>query len=165
MDAARAGWMSHAEIALKGLRDVEGAVIQGHGDEIREIHIVTSCTRPAKQIVRDVQTLLMARFHRVINHKVVSVAFTEPGGAGVPKADPVAAAAEPSVPAQAVIPPVPSPESADHRIRFRAANLFVTGPRVQAQVDFQWKGLPRSGTANGHGTRESAQRLIAQAVL
>ena len=165
MDAARASWMSHAELALKGLRDVESAVIQGHGDDIREIHIVTSSSRPAKQIVRDVQTLLLARFHRVIDHRVVSVAFTEPVAAGISKAEPVAVATEASVAAQPGVPPAPAPEPADHRIRFRSANLYVTGPRVQAQVDFEWKGLPRSGTANGNGTRESGQRLIAQAVL
>src|SRR5262245_28320543 len=77
MEIARTSWMSQAEEALKGLRDVEGAVIQGQGDDIREIHIVTSSSRPAKQIVRDVQTLLLARFHRVIDHRVVSVAFTQ----------------------------------------------------------------------------------------
>jgi hypothetical protein len=41
----------------------------------------------------------------------------------------------------------------------------VTGPRLQAQVDLQWKGLPRTGTVSGHGTRETGHRLIAQAVL
>src|SRR5262245_58577348 len=84
MDAARAGWMNQAEVALKGLRDVEGAVIQGHGDDIREIHIVTSSTRPARLIVRDVQTLLLTRFHRAIDHRVVSVAFTDAGSRPAP---------------------------------------------------------------------------------
>src|SRR5882672_10425659 len=123
MDAARAGWMSQAEVALKGLRDIEDAVIQGQGDEIREIHIVTSSTRPAKQIVRDVQTLLLARFHRVIDHRVVSVAFTEPDAADSALAN--LAAPEVASAAQPGMPPAPAPESADHRIRFRSANLFV----------------------------------------
>jgi hypothetical protein len=195
MDTPRDGWMSQAETALKSLRDIEGVVIQGRGSEIREIHIVTSSARPAKQIVRDVQTLLMARFHRVIDHRVVSVAFTEqvehasvaaaatsPGGSATAAA---AAAPEPApapaqAHAQAPAPPSPAPHgpapsspaagvstepALDHRIRFRAANVFVSGPRLQAQVDFQWKGLPRTGTATGHGTRDSGHRLIALAVL
>ena len=175
MDAARASWMSEAETALKGLRDIEGVVIQGQGDDIREIHIVTSSSRPAKQIVRDVQTLLMARFHRVIDHRVVSVAFTETvstvpqttlaGAAPVAGPAPVAPA-EAAPAAQPGTPPEPLAEPAvDHRIRFRSANVFVSGPRLQAQVDLQWKGLPRTGTSTGHGTRDSAHRLIAQAVL
>ena len=169
MDAARAGWMSQAEAALMSLRDVEGAVIHAQGDEIREIHIVTSSNRPAKQIVRDVETLLAARFHRVINHKVVSIAFTgHPVGAAAPVAPPEPAPAheQAAVPAPAATAaPAASPELADTRIRFRAANVFVNGTRVQAQVDFQWKGLPRSGTAAGHGSRDAGQRLVAQAVL
>ena len=180
MDPARADWMSQAELALKGLRDVEGVVIQGQGDDVREIHIVTSSSRPAKQIVRDVQTLLMARFHRVIDHRVVSVAFTEPAPrppAVAPAAQtatlPTPAASESAQSAAAAppvaaptAPPVLNPEAGlDHRIRFRSANVFVTGPRLQAQVDFHWKGLPRSGTVAGHGTREGGRRLIAQAVL
>lgn len=171
MDAARAGWMSQAEAALMSLRDVESAVIHAQGDDIREIHIVTSSNRPAKQIVRDVETLLAARFHRVINHKVVSVAFTgHPASAPAPVAPPEASPAHESAPSPVPAPaataaPAAAPELADTRIRFRAANVFVNGTRVQAQVDFQWKGLPRSGTAAGHGTRDAGQRLVAQAVL
>ena len=165
MDAARAAWMSQAETALMTLRDVEGAVIHSQGDEIREIHIVTSSTRPAKQIVRDVETLLAARFHRVINHRIVSVAFTGTPAQTTPMAGP--AAAPPDAPAVVPpgIPPAAATDLAESRIRFRAANVFVNGTRLQAQVDFQWKGLPRSGTATGHGSRDAGQRLIAQAVL
>ena len=174
MDAARASWMEQAETSLKGLRDVEGAVIQGNGDDIREIHIVTSSSRPAKQIVRDVQTLLLARFHRVIDHRVVSVAFTAPGVTVSPGGEALASAIEDAATqgatATATAPaatqaPLPVNDGIDPRIRFRSANLFVTGPRLQAQVEFQWKGLPRSGNASGHGTREIGHRLIAQAVL
>lgn len=171
MDAARAGWMSQAEAALMSLRDVESAVIHAQGDEIREIHIVTSSNRPAKQIVRDVESLLAARFHRVINHKVVSVAFTgRPVAAAAPAVtpDPVAVPAHEPAPVAApaaTAAPAASPDPVDTRIRFKAANVFVNGTRVQAQVDFQWKGLPRSGTSAGHGTRDAGQRLVAQAVL
>jgi hypothetical protein len=170
MDPARADWMSEAETALKGLRDVEDVVIQGHGDDVREIHIVTSSARPAKQIVRDVQTLLMARFHRVIDHRVVSVAFTAPGPGPAAPAAPAEVAAVEGAPGiatpQPAPPAAPAPDSgADPRIRFRSANLFVNGPRLQAQVDFQWKGLPRTGTATGHGTRDGGHKLIVQAVL
>ena len=166
MDAARAAWMSQAETALMTLRDVEGAVIHSQGDEIREIHIVTSSTRPAKQIVRDVETLLAARFHRVINHRIVSVAFTDTPAQATPMPGPSAPPPDaPAVVPPPGIPPAAATDLAESRIRFRAANVFVNGTRLQAQVDFQWKGLPRSGTATGQGSRDAGQRLIAQAVL
>jgi len=146
--------MSEAEAALRTLRDIESAAIQADGDDIQEIHILTSSSRPAKQIVRDVQTLLLARFRRPIDHRVVSVAFT----AALP-------ADEPPAPAAA---PAPAPEPAaprDDRVRFGSANVLVTGPRLQAQVELRWKGLPRMGSAAGHGTRDTGNRLVAQAVL
>jgi hypothetical protein len=44
------------------------------GDDVpREIHIVAARGRPAKQIVRDVQSLASARFGLSIDHRIVSV--------------------------------------------------------------------------------------------
>ena len=78
METTRASWTVKAEAALKTLRDVHGASIQMDGDEVREIHVLTDSMRPAKQIVRDVQTMLLTRFNRTIDHRVVSVAFMQP---------------------------------------------------------------------------------------
>jgi hypothetical protein len=148
--------MEKAETALKGLRDVDGASIQAEDGEIREIHILTSSSRPAKQIVRDVQTLLLTRFGRTIDHRVVSVAFSDPQ-------DDVRAGHELPGPGSAA--PLPRPAQAEDRIRFGSANVSVSGARVQAQVELTWKGLPRTGAASGLGTREGALRLVAQAAL
>jgi hypothetical protein len=51
------------------------------------------------------------------------------------------------------------------RIRFSSVNLFVSGPRTQAQVELRWKGLARMGSAAGWSTRDGAHRLVAQATL
>src|SRR5713226_6482826 len=119
--------MSKAETAIKALRGIEGVSIQTEGDEIREIHILTTSTRPAKQIVRDVQTLLLTRFNRPIDHRVVSVAYARPGSAAEEPAD------GPAEPAALGRP--------DPRIRFGSVNLYVAGARAQAQVELEWKGV------------------------
>ncbi len=171
MSTARAAWMSNAEAALRSLRDVESAVIKAHGEDISEVHIVTSSGKPAKQIVRDVQSLLQARFKLEIDHRVVSVAFVKPGGLdGAADGAPAAAAAVAPTPAAATYAetdarPEPSPDQGDDRIRYGTANLHVSGPRIQAEVELRWKGLPRIGSATGHGTRDSGHRLVAQATL
>ncbi len=162
MESARSPWMSQAETALRALRDVESAVIQGEGDEIREVHILSTSTRPPKQIVRDVQTLLLARFQRAIDHRVVSVAFTAPESVSASRAP---RAAEPVTGGGAAAPSAGRAPATEDRVRFGSANLLVTGPRIQAQVELRWKGLPRMGSATGHGTREGGHRLVAQAVL
>ena len=217
MDTRSASWAVQAETAIKALRDVEGVSIQLEGDEVREIHVLSRSKRPPKQIVRDVQTVLLARYGRSIDYRVVSVAFTRGDAAAEesgltstpaisspipsplpPPAFAPAASAAPAIPSapapvatsahqptSAANPgtapaPWPTPttvparrgaaesdfESAGaERIRFGSVNLFVSGPRTQAQVELRWKGLARMGGASGWSTRDGAHRLVAQATL
>ncbi len=151
VDATSLPWPKRAEAAIRTLRDVEGASVQTEDDEIREIHVLTSSSRPAKQIVRDVQTLLLTRFNRPIDHRVVSVAYARPGPVLAPRVEEDQA-------------PAPE-ESPAHRIRFGSVNLYVAAGRAQAQVELGWKGATRLGTATGSATREGAQGLIATATL
>jgi hypothetical protein len=149
VDATNLSWTKQAEDAIRSLRDVEGASIQAEGDEIREIHVLTSSARPAKQIVRDVQTLLLTRFQRAIDHRVVSVAYARSGPG--PKGHGT---------------PAPAPRAAtDRRIRFGSVNLYLAAGRAQAQVELGWKGVTRVGSATGSATREGALGLIAEATL
>ena len=77
VEANRAPWIAAVEEAIRDLRDggIEAVQIEADGEEIRELHILSSSRRPAKGIVRDVQTLLRTRFHRSIDHRVISVAY------------------------------------------------------------------------------------------
>ncbi|MBI1798100.1 MAG: hypothetical protein HYR73_00255 [Candidatus Eisenbacteria bacterium] len=153
LDPPRQPWTTNAEAAIRRLRDVEDVRIQAAEEGIREIHVVSSSRRPAKQIVRDIQSLLEARFSRTFDHRVVSVAFVDPG------------------PRPLIAQPIelhPLPESSDpleDRIRFGSVNLYISGSRAQAQVELRWKGAPRTGSASGWSTREGAFRLIAEATL
>lgn len=168
------------------------------GDDVREIHVLTSSKRPAKQIVRDVQTLLLTRFNQPIDHRVVSVAYIEPSAepkststtAPRPKhatngeallseaevvsvAEPRAKTATGSDSESAAITGTETEDDADSesetetddRIRFVSTNLYVSGPRVQVQVELKWQGVARMGSASGWGTREGAHRLVASATV
>src|SRR5262252_7604479 len=211
----RVSWIVRAEDAIRALRDVESASVQSEGDTIREIHILSRSNRPPKQIVRDVQTVLQARFNRSIDYRVVSVAYlTDTSGsvgpsgrssapaapreavdsappppppahaplperaaepAPAPAPERVAEPAAPPAPKQAEAParepapraaepPTPAQRPAEgERIRFGSVNLFVAGPRTQAQVELKWRGLPRMGSASGWSTRANVHRLVAQA--
>ncbi|TMQ71570.1 MAG: hypothetical protein E6K80_05270 [Candidatus Eisenbacteria bacterium] len=192
MDPAKTPWFTKAETEIGALRDVESVRVQGDGDAIREIHVLTRSSRAPKQIVRDVQAVIHARFNRSIDYRVVSVAYlnnatkSEAGdGNGVlstapdspappePTRPPVVRVDVPSASAHATGPrvveaPPREPErhpAADERIRFGGVNLFVSGARTQAQVELVWRGLPRLGTASGWSTRTGAHRLVAQATL
>lgn len=168
LDTSRSPWTSKAEDAIRALRDVDGASIQLEGDEIREIHVLTRSKRPPKQIVRDVQTVLLTRFNRTIDYRVVSVAFARPDPAG---AEPVvgepagAPRATPASRGTRLEAEAEFESAAAERIRFGSVNLFVSGPRTQAQVELRWKGLARMGGASGWSTRDGAHRLVAQATV
>ncbi len=159
VEASRGAWAARAEAAIRSLRDVEGVSIQADGDDIRELHILTTSRRPAKQIVRDVQTLLLTKFNRTIDHRVVSVAYANAAG-------PVPAAA--AIPAPELAPAGPAVAAVaaeEERVRYAGVNLFVAGSRVQAQVELKWKGVTRVGSASGFGSRDAAHRLVAEATV
>lgn len=150
---------SKAEAAIRRLREIEGVSVHADGDAIREVHVLTSSERPAKNIVRDVQTVLKTRLGVTIDHRVVSVAQANPGSGAEFASEPEIAASSAPAPAPAAAPePV-----REERIRFESVNLFVSGPRTQAQVELRWKGLPRIGSASGWSARDESHRLVAQA--
>lgn len=161
---------SRAEAAIRRLRDVDGVSVLAEGEEVQEVHVVSSSQRAPKLIVRDVQAVLRTELGLAIDHRVVSVALARPEDKHVPSRSMNPVTPTFSDPAPRPRPePEPERQSAssaparDDRIRYENANLIVHGQRTQAQVELRWKGLPRVGNATGWSARDDAQRLIAQA--
>ena len=161
------------EAAILKLRGIEGvAVVLDPSGTIREIHIVSRSERPAKHIIRDIQTLVLTQFGRSFDRRVVSVVYKGPA-----KPDGSAKAVEdgdgdgrPAPSAQAPVPGLsgglePLRTRATDRIRFVSVNLYVSGPRAQAQVQLRWKGITRMGSATGTATRDGAHLLVAAATV
>lgn len=66
------------EQAIKQIKSVIAARINvNHQGEIEEVHILASSGRAPKQIVRDVESILIAQFDLQIDHKKISVAQVE----------------------------------------------------------------------------------------
>lgn len=66
-------WASY-EQAIKQIRSVLGARIKASAEgEIEEIHVLADSSRNPKQIVRDVESILITQFEVEIDHKKVSV--------------------------------------------------------------------------------------------
>ncbi|TGE39518.1 hypothetical protein E4K67_00430 [Desulfosporosinus fructosivorans] len=66
------------EQAIKQIKSVIAARIKvNYQGEIEEVHILASAGRVPKQIVRDVESILVAQFDLQIDHKKISVAQVE----------------------------------------------------------------------------------------
>jgi len=106
----RSAWVQNAETAVTALRGVEAVRILADGDVIREIHVLSTSNRPAKQIVRDVQSVLLTRFGREIDYRVVSVAYCEPspGPRAAPGVPPASAAEIETAESRPPLPPAPA---------------------------------------------------------
>ncbi|HLF99852.1 MAG TPA: hypothetical protein VI916_05235 [Acidimicrobiia bacterium] len=90
--------LSDVEAELGRLPDVTGVRIVGDGGTPTEVHVLARPGKPAKQIVRDVQSVALARFGLNLDRRIVSVVQLESAvidaGAG---ADPMAAAPRPVI--------------------------------------------------------------------
>lgn len=61
------------ERAICALEGITGVRVLSTGSGIDEIHVIAPAERPAKKIVRDIETLLLVRFGIRIDHRKVSV--------------------------------------------------------------------------------------------
>jgi len=83
------------EAALRAVPGIRVASVRtGPDAHPIEVHVVAGDTKPAKQVVRDVQSVAMAQFDLDIDHRIVSVVQIPESAVGVGEAAEARAAAE-----------------------------------------------------------------------
>ena len=127
-------------------------VVPDGGDTVRELHIVATLDKPAKQVVRDVQSVAMASFGVTVDRNVVSVvqldADDQPSGARAPS--PAGAAM--------VLPVV-------ERTLLAGMTLRSSQGLSSVSVMLRWNGREVEGSASRPATGLSLHRLAAEATL
>ncbi|MCL5104440.1 MAG: hypothetical protein M1133_10055 [Armatimonadetes bacterium] len=120
------------------LRDVIAvSVVADERGDVAEIHVLTGSSRPAKQVVRDVESAIMARLGVAVDHKKISIAQVDDG-----------------------------PARFDHtRLKFSDVSISLNGSRTEATVRMIKDGAIYSGSASGPGSPSSQMKLIAGATL
>lgn len=127
------------EAVIRSLNNVLSArVVTGKGGVIEEIHVLTDSSRMPKQVVRDVESALMAQFGIELDHKKVSVAQTQDGK---------------------------QLRFSDMRLKFSDVAISLNGAKSQATVRLTHNGDIYTGTATGHSSSHNQLRLIATATL
>jgi hypothetical protein len=127
-----------AERALSAIPGVLGArLVPGFDRQIDELHVLTGLGRAPKQTVRDVQTLLMARFGVSTDHRVVSVVQLDES-TGL---------------------------HATARVAIARVSLTSSGPTISAEVVLRDGDRELRGVSVGAGTRDGRARAVAAATL
>jgi hypothetical protein len=119
--------------------------------EIIECHVLADRSRNVKQLVRDVQSALMAKFHVDLDYKLISVAQVDnlENILSMPKTD----------------QPADGPKRDSPRILLKSFMMGYEGSAVKAAVTLSLGDLVYIGEATGNSGANSRYRTLAQAVI
>ena len=131
---------NHRELeeSITHLESVDAARVVSEGPRVTEVHVIAAPGKPAKQVVRDVQSLAMARFGASVDRRVISVVQISPTefGGGLP-----------SRPALVGVREEPN------------------GTRTTLKVTLRLDDEDRTGTAIGPAVASTRLRLIGEATI
>jgi len=135
---------------LRTLNSVVSAniVLSPDGLEIDEVHIVATSERQPKQVVRDVETLILSNHDIRVDHKKISIA--QIGDIDLESIAVTSVSIE-------------GPDGRQDRIRFVSAISNTYGLRWEINVELERAGIPSTAAANGAGSKQNKVRLVAQA--
>ncbi|MDW8291347.1 MAG: hypothetical protein RMM06_11550 [Armatimonadota bacterium] len=120
------------------LRDVLSArVVVDKSGAIQEVHVLVTSNRSPKQVVRDIESALLASHGIVVDHRKISVAQMQ--GALL--------------------------RSLQNRLRVADVELTVNGTKAEAIVHLQRGTETFTGQASGQGSQSNQLRLIANATV
>ena len=126
------------EETLSRLDSVDAVRVVTEGDRVAEVHILAATSKPPKQVVRDVQSLAMARYGTNIDRRVISVV---------------------QLAAQAMA------AQTESRPRLVDIRDQADGPRTTVSVELAWQNGQHSGSATGPIAASARLRLVGEAAL
>lgn len=131
---------NHRELeeSITHLDSVDAARVVSEGPRVTEVHVIAAPGKPAKQVVRDVQSLAMARFGASVDRRVISVVQISPrefGGAVSSRPAIVGVREDPN------------------------------GTRTTLKVTLRLDDEDRTGTAIGPAVASARLRLIGEATI
>ncbi len=130
---------THIEDFLMKIQSVIGSkVVMNQNGQIEEIHIVSDLRRSPKQILRDVEAVLLSQFNQAIDYKKVSIAQIK-GGVIRNEQDP--------------------------RIKLKSIEYSNMGNTIDVTVTLEKGNVEYTKTKSGIKTTANVMRLSGKAVL
>jgi hypothetical protein len=138
-----AATIAEIELALSHVSEIRAArIVSSDEGVIQEIHVLADPSKSPKQLVRDIESTIMAQFGIPIDHRTVSIA--QLGRDSIVNDEPHAGPA---------------------RARIHSVHTDVVGVRAVATVSLELEGEMYTGTAEGPASTTGRRRLIGQATL
>lgn len=134
--------VTEIEDALAQVSEIRAVRVVTSDGAIDEIHVLALPTKSPKQLVRDIESTLMAAFGIAIDHKKISIA--QLGHESVPE---------------------PRNQQLQARAQIKSINAEVAGVYVNITVSLEFDGEVYHGKATGPASRTGRDRLIAEATL
>jgi hypothetical protein len=143
---------------IPGVRAV--SVVTDAQAEPREVHVLAAPGKPAKQIVRDVQSLAMAQFDIDLDHRIVSVVQIEDENGAV-------GAAAPSTQEEESTTDVEVVEASEGQLRPVISEIGVrsTGAEIEVEVRLELDDETFVGIERGAAAASARPRLVASATM
>jgi hypothetical protein len=131
---------SHRELeeSITRLESVDAARVVTEGPRVTEVHVIAAPGKPAKQVVRDIQSLAMARYGATIDRRVISVVQ---------------------------ISPTDLAGGASNRPALIGVREEPNGTRTTLKVTLRLDDEDRTGTAAGPAVASMRSRLIGEATI
>lgn len=126
------------EESLTRLESIDAVRVVSDYGKVVEVHVLAAGQKPAKQVVRDVQSLAMARYGENIDRRVISVVQLSPSSLSH------------DTPQRPVIVSVKEEPN---------------GSRVTVSVTLGWQNEEHIGSAGGPAANAARLRLIGEATL
>lgn len=146
--------------AIPGVRAVS-VVTDAHAQPT-EVHVLAAPGKPAKQVVRDVQSLAMAQFDIDLDHRIVSVVQIEDEPSTENDATTLIDIAEAGpVPAEEILAEV----EAQARPMISEIGVRSTGSEIEVEVRLELDGDTFVGIERGAAAASARPRLVASATL
>jgi len=177
------------EDSLRAIPGVRAAsVVTGADARPTEVHVLANPGKPAKQVVRDVQSVAMAQYGLDIDHRIVSVVQIPENAVEIGDQSPHS---EPESPRLTVLPaavhddmdedveidsdgdirvgdtaPTGLTDTASHpRPALNSITVSTSDGESHVRVDLLVDGVTFSGTASGPGAPAHRPRIVASATL
>lgn len=130
--------LEELEESLTRLESVDAVRVVADSGKVVEVHVLAAAQKPAKQVVRDVQSLAMARYGANIDRRVISVVQLASSGV-----------------------------SHDTRQRPVIVSIREEpdGSRINVFVTLGWQNEEHVGSAGGPAASSARLRLIGEATL